>query len=189
MGKLYRKTEKGLTEVATRANRLPPRLRAALILVDGKRTDDELSSIIPAEPEEALRWLSESGFIEVAKSSSNASQWGTTGAGTMDTSSGEASIASSSVDVHLGDDQAATARNEPPPASRMPIEQIKRESVRFLTECVGPVGEGIAIKIEKARSREELGPLLDIARQVIGNTRGKDKATEFHGRFIDGLMV
>ncbi len=70
----YRKTAKGLAEIATRANKLPPRLRTALILVDGRRTDDELSSMLPKEADETLRWLSDSGFIEVDHSTANASQ-------------------------------------------------------------------------------------------------------------------
>ena len=37
MSTIFRKTAKGTSEVETRANRLPPRLRAALILVDGRQ--------------------------------------------------------------------------------------------------------------------------------------------------------
>mgnify|MGYP003549020175 CR=1 FL=1 len=47
----YRKTAKGLAEISTRANKLPPRLPTALILVDGRRSDGELSSMLPQEAE------------------------------------------------------------------------------------------------------------------------------------------
>jgi hypothetical protein len=65
MPTLYRKTEKGAAEIATRVNRLVPRLRAALILVDGRRSDDELCKLIPGQGEEALLTLLEAGYIEL----------------------------------------------------------------------------------------------------------------------------
>ena len=64
MATLYRKTEKGSAEITTRANRLVPRLRAALIVVDGKRSLDELCKLIPGRPEETLLTLEEAGYIE-----------------------------------------------------------------------------------------------------------------------------
>ena len=39
MATVYRKTDKGRNEIETRANRLLPRLRSALIVVDGQRND------------------------------------------------------------------------------------------------------------------------------------------------------
>jgi len=66
MAIIYRKTEKGLTEVETRAHRLPPRLRTALIIVDGRRTDIELQTLIPQQAAEVLASLLEGGFIEEA---------------------------------------------------------------------------------------------------------------------------
>lgn len=66
MSTTYRKTELGQTEIATRAMKLAPRLRQALILVDGKRNDDELRKLIPPPAEEALQTLLEQGFIEMS---------------------------------------------------------------------------------------------------------------------------
>ena len=65
MATVYRKTDKGVAEIATRAHRLVPRLRSALILVDGKKTDDELSKLILADPPATLAGLLADGFIEV----------------------------------------------------------------------------------------------------------------------------
>ena len=47
MAFVYRKTPKGLVEIETRAHRLAPRLRGALILVDGRKSDDELATVDP----------------------------------------------------------------------------------------------------------------------------------------------
>ena len=65
MATVYRKTAKGQTEIETRAHRLLPRLRSALILVDGRKTDVELAGLILAEPAATLAGLLADGFIEV----------------------------------------------------------------------------------------------------------------------------
>lgn len=64
MATTYRKTAKGQTEVETRANRLQPRLRQVLILVDGRRSNDEFAKMLPGAPE-LLAELEAAQFIEV----------------------------------------------------------------------------------------------------------------------------
>ena len=65
MGTVYRKTEKGQAEVRTRRNQLAMKLRSVLIMVDGKRSDDELAGMIPGEARELLEVLLSEGYIEV----------------------------------------------------------------------------------------------------------------------------
>jgi hypothetical protein len=43
---VYRKTERGLVEMNTRELRLAPRLRSALILIDGKKMDYQLQGLL-----------------------------------------------------------------------------------------------------------------------------------------------
>ncbi len=188
MANLYRKTEKGQAEVTTRANRLPPRYRAALIMVDGKRTEDELSGMIPAEPESTLRWLTDSGFIERLDGSANTSVWGTTGVGT-DSVQDKSALAAAKSDAKTATPPATSVWPEGPSASRTPIDRIKKDAVRELLGMVGPMAESLAVKIERARSREELKPLLEMGYKTIANTRGTTAANEFHARYIEGLMV
>ncbi len=65
MAFVYRKTDKGSAEIETRANRLAPRLRSALILVDGRRSDGDLRKLIAVEPDAAIATLLNDGYIEV----------------------------------------------------------------------------------------------------------------------------
>lgn len=65
MASVYRKTDKGIAEIETRANRLVPRLRTALIMVDGKRSENDLRTLCGGEPEEVLGALVAQGYIEV----------------------------------------------------------------------------------------------------------------------------
>jgi len=66
MTTIFRKTEKGSNEIATRANKLVPRLRTALILVDGLRSDAELGPLIGRDAANTLAELSSLGYVEVA---------------------------------------------------------------------------------------------------------------------------
>lgn len=65
---VYSKTEQGQQEVATRANHLPSRVRAMLIMIDGKRSVEQLLTGHPAPDDalEQLRQLAAGGFIEAA---------------------------------------------------------------------------------------------------------------------------
>lgn len=140
----YRKTPKGVDEVQTRAHRLPPRARGALILVDGQRTDEELARLIPVQAAETLAALAEAGFIEL--------------------------IAGAPV-------PAAPA--PPPPARQPDFKLVQREAVRRLVELVGPSADDLAIRMEAARSMDQLRPLLVHARSLIGNVRGAQPAADY----------
>jgi hypothetical protein len=164
MSTTYRKTPKGQAEVETRANRLPPRLRAALILVDGRRSEDDIVKLVSNDAAQVLRSLLDDGYVEL-------------------------------VEVTAPSRPTAVAPRPPAPAavvstpgllSMAPsaIAATKRDAVRVLTEQIGPMAEGLALKIERAANAAELQGLLEIGRQVLGNTRGRAAADAFAQRFL-----
>lgn len=144
----YRKTPKGVEEVQTRAHRLPPRARGALILVDGQRTDQELEKLIPAQAADTLAALAEAGFIEVIDAGSHAAA-------------------------------AAPASPAPAPARQPDFKLVQREAVRRLVDLVGPSADDLAIRMEGARSLDQLRPLLVHARSLITNVRGPQPAADY----------
>ena len=156
MPTIFRKTAKGVTEIETRAHRLAPRMRSALIMVDGKRSDADLRPLIAQQPDETLAALAEQGFIEVLAAAPDAVQ------------APRAAPAA-----------AAPAR----PAAD--FEARRRAAVRGLNDQLGPLAETLAIKIERARTADELRPLLATAVQVIGNARGRGAAADYAARFAD----
>jgi membrane protein involved in colicin uptake len=156
MPTIFRKTAKGVTEIETRAHRLAPRMRSALIMVDGKRSDADLRPLIQQQPDETLAALAEQGFIEVLAAAPDAAQ---------------ASRAAPAA--------AAPAR----PAAD--FEARRRAAVRGLNDQLGPLAETLAIKIERARTADELRPLLATAVQVIGNARGRGAAADYAARFAE----
>ena len=76
---------------------------------------------------------------------------------------------------------AGRSRRGPP----RDFEARRRAAVRGLTDQVGPLAETLAIKIERARTADELRPLLATAVQVIGNARGRGAAADYAARFAD----
>lgn len=160
MVNIHRKTAKGQAEIETRAHRLPPRLRSALILVDGKRNDDELAKLVLQDPEGTLKALLDGGFIEAY------------------------AVAAPPPAPAAPAPAAAPAAKAPAPPTGVPgFEQSRREAVRALTDLVGPMAEAVAIRMEKTRSAEDLRPLLTLAMQVIANTRGRQMALDYGRRF------
>lgn len=157
MTTIYRKTAKGQAEIETRAHRLPPRLRGALIMVDGQRSIDDLTKLVPGDAEATLQQLLVDGFIDVF--------------------------------AVLADRPPAPApapTPAPAPAkSGGSIETTKRDAVRYLNDKLGPAGEGVAIKIERAKSMAELQPLLAQAAQVLHSFGGSSTSEPFITRFIN----
>lgn len=152
----YRKTAKGVEEVQTRAYRLPPRSRGALILVDGQRSDDELLRLIPVQGAETLQALADAGFIEVIAQSAPAPQ--------------RAAPAPA---------PAAGAAPAAPAARSVDFKLVQREAVRRLVELVGPSGDDLAIRIEATRTMDQLRPLLVHARSLITHVRGAQAASDY----------
>lgn len=163
MATIYRKTAKGQSEIETRAHRLPPRLRSALILIDGKRSDEDMHKLILQQPEQALLTLSEQGFIEVI---------GIT--------------AAPAAPARAAAPQAVAA----PASTLLParsFEAVRAECVRAFTDAVGPIAEALAMKMERTRSPGDLRPLIGIAQTIIANARGTKAASDFGVRFLGAL--
>lgn len=166
MATIYRKTAKGHAEIETRALRLPPRLRSALILVDGRRSDDELRKLVLQQPDETLRTLAGEGFIEII-------------AITQDAPGARAA-------PPLAPPRPAAT---PPPAAApaapaRSFESTRATAVRAFTDMVGPMAEALAIKMERARNFDELRPLVQTAQSIIGNARGGQAAADYAARVL-----
>lgn len=163
MSIVYRKTEKGVTEIATRALRLAPRHRSTLILVDGRKTDVELSQLILADPAGTLASLLADGFIEVLTT-----------------------LADRPVE-RVAERKAAAPVAAPSRATATDgatFESLRRDAVRTLNDQLGPAAELVAVKIERAKSMPELKPLLAQAAKLLRSVRGGAAAEAFAARFI-----
>lgn len=162
MATVYRKTAKGQAEIETRVHRLPPRLRTALILVDGRRDEDDLRKLIPGEPEATLKTLIDDGFIEAASVPAEKPRSAAAASGTRAAEAGPKS-----------------------PFNPKAFEQHRQAAVRALNDLLGPFAEAAAVKIERCKTWDELMPALEFAQRTIVNARGESAAAEFGRQFIE----
>jgi hypothetical protein len=158
MATIHRKTVLGAAEIATRAHKLAPPLRSLLIVVDGKRSDAELRRMLPGFADHGLQVLVDLGLVAAAAEAAQAPANG----------SARAQAPSAS----------ATAT-----AADLPVR--RRTASRELTDAVGPHGEALAVRIERARTADDLRRLVGLATQAIMNMRGRVAAETFAARFVD----
>lgn len=168
MTTVYRKSPKGQQEVETRAHRLGPRLRTALILVDGRRSDADLRALIQTDADATLQTLLEGGFIEVVATA--------------------AAPAVAPAPALAPRATPAPAAPVAPAASAAALTERRRQAVRFLTDNLGPMAEDIALRIEKARNPAELRTELELGRTVLARARGGATAARFAAQFIDAPL-
>ena len=164
---IFRKTAKGLAEIETRANRLVPRMRSSLILVDGKRDVADLKLLLTPHTDATLQALAEQGFIEA-----------------VGETVGVAAPAASYEVRPAPAPAPAPAPPAPPAASRPAIDlaDLRRQVVRALHEQLGPSAASLATRIEKSRSAEDLKPLVSQAVHLVAAARGRTAADVFATR-------
>ena len=145
MAIVYRKTAKGVAEIETRAHRLTPRMRSALILVDGKRSDAELASMIQQQATETLHALAGQGFIEVL---------------TIDTAPAPSAppVVSAAAPPRP---PAPTTAAAPAPAAP-DLQARRREAVRAVNDLLGPAAESDPAPGTRAQRRR-------VARRLAGS--------------------
>jgi D-serine deaminase-like pyridoxal phosphate-dependent protein len=157
MPTIYAKTADGQNEIETRIRRIPPRLRSALILVDGKRSDDELGRLFQ-QADETLRVLLDAGLIEVSARST----------------------ARSAPREPVPEPAAAKAVAMSPSE----FKTLRHEAVRAVNDLLGPQAETLALKLERAGDMAQLREPLERAVAYIANARGGSAAAQFATRFL-----
>lgn len=169
---VYRKSAKGQLEIETRVNKLHPRLRTVLILVDGRRNDDELRALIQVDADATLLRLIEGGYIEVAT--------GVPAAPANPASPGQRPAAAAAAPMAAKVAPAADAGGAAPAERR-------RQAVRYLTDRLGPLAETAALRIEKARNPDEERAALEHGQRLLQTARGSNAAAEFATMFLQSL--
>ncbi len=178
---IYRKTAKGLTEIETRAQRLNPRLRSLLILVDGKRDVAAIRALVQQPTDEALDALARQGFIEALAAAPEPAPASQTAAAVPQRPAPASPAAA----------WAPAAAPLPAPAARtpsqtLPFASLRATAVRELLDVVGPNGDGLAMRMEKARSMPELQPLLVMATRMMIDLGARPAAERYTQRFLTG---
>lgn len=165
---IYRKTEKGRTEIATRANRLGMRERTMLIMVDDKTNRRELLAKNPHPTSEGiLNNLLADGYIEIVRGSEPAAA--------PPSAAAPAAAAPAAA--------PATASPAAPVAAAPEVEvsmvSASRFACRALVTYLGPSADDLTTMVEKAKDLPSLTTALEKCRDVIQAMAGKRKADEY----------
>lgn len=158
---IYRKTEKGRTEIATRANKLGLRERTMLIMVDDKNSRSGLLAK-NAHPtsESILDTLLVDGYIEIAPGT-------------------EVSAAAPAAAAPAAPSTAAPAVPKLQPEVEVSMLSASRFACRALVTYLGPGADDLTALIEKCKNVEELTARLEKCREVLQAMAGRKKAEEF----------
>ncbi|MCB1907621.1 MAG: hypothetical protein KDH15_09650 [Rhodocyclaceae bacterium] len=167
MGVVFAKTDKGRNEITDRAGGLHPRMRRILIMVDGKRTVDELRDFAAADDlTHSLGELEEKGYIEAVK--------------VRDKQGGETPVEGDLPSITAFRDLGAT----PDPAE---LEKARHFMINTLrTFCGQYTYMTLMSAINSAAGHAELRGLYpDWYRHVIESRQGRRRAEELRARLLE----
>jgi hypothetical protein len=163
---IYRKTEKGRNEIATRANKLGLRERTMLIMVDDKTTRAGLvAKNTHPTSDGIINDLLARGYIEVVR----------------DTAAADAAPAPATAEPAAAAPPPAAADPAAPGAAPVEVsmQSASRYACRTLVTLLGPGADDLTTLVEKCKSVEELTARFEKCRDVIQAMAGKRKADEF----------
>jgi hypothetical protein len=159
---VYSKTPKGVAEIAARSAQLSMTTRRVLIMIDGKRSLDDLSVLLrPGEIDAVIAQLEGAGLIHRA-SSSHAIDVPTIFGREQDTMSPVTPSAGAGED-----------------SNPMTLEEAKRRAVRELTDRLGPGAEQMSLRIESCRTIEDFRERVREAERVVSTALGPAAAAEY----------
>ena len=157
---IYRKSARGTEAMASRQSGLAPRLRSLLIMVDGKRTHDELVDIGAAlgDPDRLLQLIADElvepldGFPAAA--AMPAAQGGVDPPQPVTSASAATELAWS-------------------------LAQAQRYASHLLEDAVGPGAQSLCIKLESAKDLAEFVSAVKRGRDLVRDMKGGAAAERF----------
>lgn len=165
---VYSKTPRGIAEISLRSAQLPMTTRRVLIMIDGKRTVDDLAILLkPGEIENVMATLESAGLIQRAMPVA-------LDVPTINGREMEGGLSSAfSGGPTTG---AGLEEREPNPVT---LEDVKKRAVRGLTDRLGPEAETLAIRIENCRNIEEFRHCVREAERSISLALGQAAAQDY----------
>ena len=161
---VYSKTPIGVAEISLRSAQLTMATRRVLIMIDGKRTVDDLSIVVkPGEIAAVIANLEGSGLIQ------RVSHFAALDVPTIYGRDSETGLGGLSTSGDLDERDA----------SPITLEEVKRRAVRGLTDRLGPSADYLAMKLEECRSIEEFRYCVREAERVVSSALGRNAAQDY----------
>ena len=164
---VYSKTPRGIAEISLRSAQLPMMTRRVLIMIDGKRTIDDLSVLGKQDDiEQAIASLESGGLIQRVAYQS---------AIDVPTINGRDTDAFSNAIGGPNTSGGLDERDQNP----MTLDEVKRRAVRGLHDRLGPEADTLAMRIESCRTIEEFRYRVREAERLISTALGPGAAQEY----------
>lgn len=185
---IFDKTDKGREEIVTRKYRLASRLRALLVLIDGKKSTPELLRKVSGLglDEQSIVELIDGDFIGAINGALN---------GTLDGAIVEPSAETETLADHVATlPEAASAVDQSEPAAEnivleghqlILVQSFFNETIK---SAIGLRGFGLQLKVERASTLEEFRGLRQQYFNSVSKSRGHDVATSLTER-LDALLA
>jgi hypothetical protein len=148
---VFHKTEAGAREVTSPTHGLSPKLRRALILVDGTKSVADLAPMFrPGEADAIVAELQAQGLVSLA--------------------GGE-----------IAPVPAPAGEPAPPAGAITPerFQEIRLAAVREISHRLGPNGDTLAMKVDRCRTPEELRAALREAEKILASFLGAEYGRSF----------
>ncbi len=172
MNIIYKKILKGVEETALLSKGLALRLRTYLLLVDGIKSADEIISQHQALPEieMVLKALCDEGYIVVVSESPSIRI---------------ATVNQNVIATHSLPAKEILPREIPPPVAQnsQQLNLAKNEMINEVNVLLGKDANLVIMKIQNAKTNDELFALLMGLKKIIGMYAGADKAEKFAIKF------
>ncbi len=181
MATIYRKSLKGIDELAFKSGRLTLRLTSYLLAVDGVSSTEELAARNPHLPsmDVILQGLMQQGFIEVVSGPAAAGQAPAAPAAPV-APSVYSTQTMNTPDFAQAARQAATATLKPP---ALELEIIKGNMVRDVSSLLGSDAAPVIAKIQNCVTKDDLFAAMMGIKKIITLYVDRDTAERFGSRY------
>lgn len=181
---IYHKSARGAEAIATRNAALGPKQRSMLILINGKRSFEELDYLGQGlgDPQLLMTQLEEQGLIEPGLARAGAPSE----PAPLFAASGPAPLGGLSRPAPLAPAPVPERASQPavlsPTQIAVPLPEAQRFAVRRLHDLLGPTADELCLRIEHARTPQEFRAAIrrieTILREVVGPELAQQFTTE-----------
>jgi hypothetical protein len=194
MSAIYRKSFKGIDEVAFKSNGLPMRMMSYLLVVDGEASVDQLAARNPQLPslQAVLQGLAEQGFLEVAGSAANVVEM--TGMRVANGAPTQGYAQPMQQQAYAPQQQPAYAPQQqayapqqpayaPQPAFFPELDTYKANMTRDVSALLGADAAPVISKVQACRSKDELFAAMMGIKKIIGIYADRNAADKFGAKY------
>ena len=184
MALIYKKTLKGVEEIALRSNNLQMRLRVYLILVDGSKSTEMIQSLNPnlSEVEMVLNALHDEGYLQIVSGNKSDVMNDLQANNTQSSSQTNNSFYANTIQ---NNSQPISNKNNTTDNSANNVQflQARENMIRDMMVLLGKDAEMVVGKIQRCENGMDLFAMMMGLKKIITMYASNDKAEAFANKF------